>query len=150
MAAQKKIQAAHTRRLCSPPPPTRVASASTASAAMPEETDQIATKETEAAKTLLSLSMDTIQTGTGEITLPAKEAETASKTDIIDTEQDVVDKPPVAFEVNVNINPTNNEVKILPGDILGSAIKEEPKPTPLKSSCRPKTGKATHFRMKKL
>ena len=150
MAAQKKIQAARTRRPCSPPPPTRITSASSLPLSVPDTREQATTDETEAAQSLLSLSMDTTQPTTDETIAPAmtNKAEIEPTDDIRGTEPNEGDKPPVAFEVNVIINPDNNEMEVLPGDVIGSAIKEEIKPVVKKSSGKTQSKNKTHFRMK--
>ena len=150
MAAQKKIQAARTRRLCSPPPPTRITSVSSEPLSVPNTREQATTDDTEAAQTLLSLSMDTTQPNTGEMIAPASinEAEHESTVDIQGTGTNEGDKPPVAFEVNVIINANNNEMKVLPGDVIGSAIKEETKPVVKKPGGKTQSKNKTHFRMK--
>ena len=154
MAAQKKIQAARTRRLCSPPPPTRTTTTITpavpTTSSAPDLHDQATTDDTEAAQTLLSLSIDTTQPTTGETTIPSSldDAEIDNSQEIVPTESE---KPPVALEVNVIINPTNDEMTVLPGNIIGSAIKEETvvkQPTDKTPSGKTQTTKKTHFRMK--
>ena len=150
MAAQKKIRAARTRRLCSPPPSTRVISAPTTPLSVPDLHEQVTTDETEAAQTLLSLSMDNTQPTTDEATAPASinEAEIESANNNQRTVQNESEKPSVALEVNVIINPSDNKTAVLPGKIIGIAIKEETKTVVKQPSDKTRPKKKTNFRMK--
>ena len=123
IAAQKKIQQAHTQRLCSPPPPSRITTATTPDCAQttvitpsptPIEAEPIAAPDpemNEAANTLLSLSGEAEGSTTETVNIETHEPEQTSR-------------PPVAFEVNVTIDPGSNQVEIKPNQIIGSAIKE--------------------------
>ena len=84
----------------------------------------------EAANTLLSLS--------GEA-----ERSTTETTNLETQEPEQTPRPPVAFEVNVIIDPGSNQVEIKPNQIIGSAIKEEGTrdlvPNPDSTASKPKT-----------
>ena len=150
IAAQKKIQQARTQRLCSPPPPTQVTTANTPERVTPETATPTPTRihtdttndptnpdqeMNEAANTLLSLSGDADRTVDESMDAPKK-----PDTAIITGEN--TSRPPVAFEVNVIIDPNDNSLEINTGQIIRSAIKEEHvkpiKPAEERASEKPK------------
>ena len=170
IAAQKKIQTARTQRLCSPPPPTRVTTATTpdhvpSNVGVPYPTVPITATITEtepnpdqdlemneAANTLLSLSGDIDRS----VTEAAKPPSPPSPTTQAETIEDK-GHPPVALEVNVIITHSDESGTINSDQIIGSAVKEEsygPKqePTDKQSETASKTsGKSVtikHFSMK--
>ena len=103
----------------------------------------------EAANTLLSLSGDADGTVDESMDAP-KKPNTAIITGVNTS------RPPVAFEVNVIIDPKDNSLEINTGQIIGSAIKEEHakpiKPAEERASEKPKrqgkTVSTRHFSMK--
>ena len=167
IATQRKIQQARTRRLCSPPPPTRVTTASTPEHVPSVNAESMSTPTStpmhvnipvipvnpdqemnDAANTLLTLSGDADRNveetldNSGKLPIPSDDIDPA--------------RPPVAFEVNVIIDPKDNNLEINPGQIIGSAIKEEnknltsttTKEVPAKTKQQNKTVVTKHFSMK--
>ena len=142
LAAQKKIQAARTKRLCSPPPPTRTVSTLSLPIPVVNTAATPNTEDTEAAQTLLSLSMDAEQPTTDEVHVSTETHGANTEPTVHDVEPEP-GKHPVALEVNVIVNPP----KVPTVNVSGDNNDDEQLST--KTTKKKKQAKSTtHFSMK--